>query len=112
MKAFVVLDMIGDADLGVLRDANSTPWLEDLIGQAADRLTYKSYFFAMQSAVEDDHIPFAKLGVPVADLIDFQYGYNNVYWHTTQDTVDKLSAKSLEIVGSTTLEAVKMLDKR
>ncbi len=112
MKAFLLLDMIGDADLGVLRDGNSTPWLEDLVGQAADRLTYKSYFFATQSAVEDDHIPFAKLGVPVADLIDFQYGYNNVYWHTTQDTVDKLSAKSLEIVGSTTLETVKMLDRR
>ncbi len=112
IKAFLLLDMIGDADLSVMREANSTPWLEDLVEHAADRLTYKAYFFQRQIAVEDDHIPFLKLGVPVADLIDFDYGYNNVYWHTPQDTVDKLSAKSLEIVGSTTLETVKMLDRK
>lgn len=112
IKAFLLLDMIGDADLSVMREANSTPWLEDLVGRAADRLTYKSYFFQKQIAVEDDHIPFLKLGVPVADLIDFEYGFNNVYWHTPEDTVDKLSPKSLEIVGSTVLETVKMLDRR
>jgi len=112
MKAFLLLDMVGYSELSVMRDANSTGWLEDMISDAADRLTYRSYFFARNTAVEDDHIPFAKLGVPVADLIDFEYGYNNVYWHTPEDTVDKLSAKSLEIVGSTTLETVKMLDRR
>ena len=50
-------------------------------------------------------------GVPCADLIDFSYGYNNVFWHTPQDTVDKLSSKSLGIVGSTILETVGILDK-
>ena len=58
----------------------------------------------------DDHIPFMQRGVPSADLIDFDYGYNNVFWHTPQDTVDKLSPKSLEIVGSTILETVNILD--
>ena len=50
--------------------------------------------------VIDDHIPFMKAACPAADLIDFDYGYNNVFWHTPQDTVDKLSPKSLEIVGA------------
>jgi glutaminyl-peptide cyclotransferase len=62
--------------------------------------------------VDDDHLPFVQRGVPSADLIDLDYGYNNVFHHTTQDTVDKLSPKSLEIVGSVTLETVRMLDKK
>jgi hypothetical protein len=50
--------------------------------------------------------------VPSADLIDLDYGYNNVFWHTTQDTVDKLSPKSLGIVGTVILETVRVLDQR
>jgi hypothetical protein len=112
IKAFLLEDMIGDADLNVDRDQNSTPWLEDLISQSATRLGYQSHFFARTLAMADDHEPFVQRGVPSADLIDFDYGYNNVFWHTTQDTVDKLSPKSLEIVGTVTLETVRMLDKK
>ena len=112
IKAFILEDMIGDADLNIERDQDSTPWLEDLIYQAATRLGYQSHFFARTVPMEDDHKPFVQRGVPSADLIDFQYGYNNVFWHTTQDTVDKLSPKSLEIVGTVTLETVQMLDKK
>jgi glutaminyl-peptide cyclotransferase len=111
IKAFLLADMIGDADLNVERDQNSTPWLEDLIGQAAAKLGYQSHFFGRTMPVEDDHIPFVQRGVPSADLIDFNYGYNDVFWHTTQDTVDKLSPKSLEIVGSVILETIRMLDQ-
>ncbi|MGA8213554.1 MAG: M28 family peptidase [Candidatus Sulfotelmatobacter sp.] len=113
IKAFFLADMIGDADLNIDRDGNSTPWLEDVVYEAATRLGYQSHFFArtLPAGVEDDHIPFVKRGVPSADLIDFDYGYNDVFWHTTQDTVDKLSPKSLEIVGVTMLEAVRILDK-
>ena len=111
VKAFLLADMIGDADLNVERDGNSTPWLEDVVYEAATRLGYQSHFFARNFPVTDDHIPFVKRGVPSADLIDFDYGYNDVYWHTTQDTVDKLSPKSLEIVGSTMLETIGILDK-
>ena len=57
-------------------------------------------------------MPFVKRGVASVDLIDFDYGYNNVFWHTPEDTVDKLSPRSLEIVGNTTLEAVRMIDRR
>jgi glutaminyl-peptide cyclotransferase len=112
MKAFILEDMIGDADLNIERDEDSTPWLEQMVYQAAKRLGYQSHFFARTIPMEDDHIPFVQLGVPSADLIDFDYGYNNVFWHTTQDTVDKLSPKSLEIVGTVTLETVRMLGKK
>ena len=112
IKAFLLEDMIGDADLNIEHEQNSTSWLEDMVYQSATRLGYQSHFFARSIPMEDDHIPFMKMGIPSADLIDFDYGYGNVFWHTTQDTVDKLSPKSLEIVGTVTLETVRMLDKR
>ena len=111
IKAFLLADMVGDADLNIEHDTNSTPWLEDVVYEAATRVGYQSHFFARTMAVDDDHIPFMKLGVACADFIDFDYGYNDVFWHTTQDTVDKLSPKSLEIVGVTMLETVRILDK-
>lgn len=111
VKAFILADMIGDSDLNVDRDQNSTPWLEDVVGEAAKRLGYQSHFFGRLNKVSDDHIPFMNKGVACADLIDFNYGYNNVFWHTTQDTVDKLSPKSIAIVGDVILESARILDK-
>jgi glutaminyl-peptide cyclotransferase len=112
VKAFILEDMIGDADLNIEHDANSTAWLEDMILKAATHLGYQSHFFARTMAVTDDHMSFVERGVPSADLIDFNYGYNDVFWHTTDDTVDKLSPKSLEIVGTVTLETVRLLNQR
>jgi Zn-dependent M28 family amino/carboxypeptidase len=112
IKAFILEDMIGDANLNIEHETNSTPWLEDLVYQAATRVGYQSHFFARETAVEDDHIPFIKSGVPAVDLIDLNYGYNNVFHHTTDDTVDKLSPQSLEIVGTVTLETVRLLNQR
>jgi glutaminyl-peptide cyclotransferase len=111
IKAFLLADMVGDSDLNIEQDSNSTPWLEAVVYEAASRLGYQSHFFARTMAVDDDHIPFVKRGVACVDFIDFDYGYNDVFWHTTQDTVDKLSPKSLEIVGSTLLETIGILDK-
>lgn len=111
IKALLLADMVGDADLNIERDSNSTAWLEDVVYEAATRLGYQSHFFGRTMAVDDDHIPFVKKGVACADFIDFNYGYNDIFWHTTQDTVDKLSPKSLEIVGSTMLETVRIVDK-
>jgi Zn-dependent M28 family amino/carboxypeptidase len=110
IKAFLLADMIGYSDLNIDRDQNSTPWLEDLVYQAATRYGYQSHFFTREAADLDDHIPFAKKGVPVADLIDLNYGYGNSFWHTPQDTMDKLSPKSMQIVGDVILETVRMLD--
>jgi len=112
IKALLVMDMIGDADLNIDRNSKGAPWLLDLIYAAAERQGYQSHFYARQGAIEDDHIPFFNRGVPCADVIDLDYGYNNVFHHTPQDTMDKLSPKSLEIVGDTILEAIHMLDQR
>lgn len=112
IKGFLLEDMIGDADLNVDRDANSTPWLEDVVYEAAKQYGYQSRFFARTVGMDDDHRPFREAGLPVADLIDFDYGYDNAFWHAPEDTLDKLSPKSLEIVGSVTLETVRYLDQR
>lgn len=111
VKAFILTDMIGDADLNVEKDTNSTPWLQDVVFEASKRLGYQSHFFGRQMEVGDDHLPFVKRGVPSVDFIDFNYGYDNVLWHTPQDTVDKLSPQSLQIVGSVVLETVRLLNK-
>jgi Peptidase family M28 len=110
IRAFLLLDMIGDADLNVLRDMNSTPWLLDVVHNAAARLGNQSYFFQSENEIADDHLPFARRGVPVADLIDLSYGPNNTWHHTLNDTLDKVSPKSLEIVGNTVLETIRLLD--
>ena len=112
IKAFLLADMIGDADLNIERDTNSSPWLEDLLYQAASALGYQSHFFARTAAIQDDHLPFVQRGVPSADVIDLDYGYGNVFHHTTQDTIDKLSPKSLEIAGNVILQTIWMMDKR
>ena len=112
IKALIVVDMIGDADLDIQRNTKGAPWLLDLIYTAAERQGYQSHFYAMQGEIEDDHIPFFNRGVPTADIIDLDYGYNNVFHHTPQDTMDKLSPKSLEIVGNTVLETIRLLDQR
>jgi glutaminyl-peptide cyclotransferase len=111
IKAFLLADMIGDADLNIDRDENSTPWLEAVVLEAAKREGYQSHFFERDNKVSDDHLPFMKRGVACADLIDFMYGYNNVFWHTPQDTVDKLSPQSIAIVGGVILETIHIVDK-
>jgi Zn-dependent M28 family amino/carboxypeptidase len=112
LKAFILADMIGDSDLYLERDNNSTAWLVDAVYQAASHLGHQSHFFGREVAMEDDHIPFGKIGVPVVDLIDFDYGYGNAFWHTKEDTVDKLSPKSFEIVGNVIVQTVQMLDNK
>jgi Zn-dependent M28 family amino/carboxypeptidase len=112
IKAFLLLDMIGDADLNIDRNASSTSWLEDLVYKAAGDVGYQSYFFAREVGMDDDHTPFLKLGVPCADVIDYDYGYNNVFWHTPQDSLDKLSPHSLQVVGDVVMRAVELLDQR
>ena len=95
LKALVLLDMIGDRDLVIKRDANSTPWLVDVIWSAAARLGHGSTFSNQLTTIEDDHIPFLRAGVAAADIIDLE----NPTWHTPQDDLDHVSAKSLQVVG-------------
>jgi Zn-dependent M28 family amino/carboxypeptidase len=112
IKAFILVDMIGDADLDIQKETNSTPWLSDLVYQAATNLGYQSHFYQYSTAIGDDHMPFLKIGVPAVDIIDLDYGYNNVFWHTPQDTVDKLSPQSLAISGDVVLETIRLVNAR
>jgi len=108
IKALINVDMIGDKSLDVLIEENSTQSLRKLVWNVAAELGYKTYFLNEGEKVDDDHIPFLKLGVPSLDIIDFDYDP----WHKDSDTLDKLSPKSLEIVGAVVLESVKRIDKQ
>ncbi len=112
IKAFILTDMIGDKDLDIQRETNSTAWLVELVGQAAKKFGDERYFFQKDMAVEDDHLPFVERGVPSIDIIDLDYGPNNSYHHTAQDTMDKISAHSLTIDGDVILETMRLIDQR
>jgi len=112
IKAFMLADMIGDKDLDIQRETNSTGWLVDLVRQAAHKYGYDHYFFQTEEPVEDDHLPFVKRGVPAIDVIDLDYGPNNSYHHTAQDTLDKVSAHSLTVDGDVFLETIRLIDQR
>ncbi len=112
VKAFILVDMIGDADLDILEETASTPWLRELVYQAATNLGYQSHFYQYKAGIEDDHLPFLKIGVPAVDIIDLDYGYHNVFHHTVQDTIDKLSPQSLAIAGDVVLETIRLVNAR
>jgi Zn-dependent M28 family amino/carboxypeptidase len=110
LKALINVDMIGDSGLGVMKESASTPHLQRLVWQVAADLGYGRYFLSQGWTVEDDHAPFLRLGVPALNLIDFEYGPGNSWWHTEQDTMDKLSARSLQVVGEVLLETLRRLE--
>jgi glutaminyl-peptide cyclotransferase len=117
IKAFLLADMIGDKDLNIDHDQNSTPWLLDLLKQAAKKTGNSSYVFKNETAVQDDHLPFKQRGVPVLDIIDIDYGPHTFslpdgYHHTAFDTIDKISAHSLQIAGDLFLEMIRLIDQR
>ena len=112
IKAFMLADMIGDKDLDIQRESNSTGWLVDLMRRAAKKYGDERYFFQTDEPVEDDHLPFVKRGVPSIDVIDLDYGPNNSYHHTAQDTIDKVSARSLTIDGDVFMEIIRLINQR
>jgi Zn-dependent M28 family amino/carboxypeptidase len=112
IKAFILADMIGDNDLDIQRESQSTGWLVDLVRQATKKFHYEKYFFKQEMSVSDDHLPFVQRGVPSIDIIDINYGPNQSYHHTNKDTMDKLSAHSLTIDGDVFLETIRLIDLR
>jgi Zn-dependent M28 family amino/carboxypeptidase len=112
IKAFIVTDMIGDKDLDILRDTQSTDWLVALMAQAAKKFSDEKYFFKQSTEIADDHVPFVRRGVPSIDMIDLNYGPNNNFHHTVKDTMDKISAKSLTIDGDVLMETIRLLGAR
>ncbi len=111
IEAFILVDMIGDARLNIFRDSNSTPSLLDLVSGTARRLGTARYFSGPPGPFEDDHIPFVNAGVKAVDLIDFDYGPQNSYWHTAQDTPQHCSSESLTLVGRTVLGMLDQLER-
>jgi glutaminyl-peptide cyclotransferase len=117
VKALLLADMLGDKDLDVQRESQSTPWLLDLVAQAAKNTGHAKYFFAKTQAEEDDHMPFLQRGVAAVDVIDSDYGPHTPqqpdgWHHTPEDTMDKISAKSLSIVGDVFVESIRLVNKR
>ena len=107
IRAFILLDMIGDRNLTIRRESNSTRWLTDIIWAAAKKLGHRA-FMDEETTVEDDHLPFLKAGVAAVDIIDLDYAA----WHTAQDTMDAISARSLQIVGDVVLAALPAIEAR
>ena len=113
IRALILADMVGQKNLRVQPEANSTKWLADLVWKTADRLHCQDVFIPKETgAVTDDHGPFLKRGVPSVDIIEADWLTGYPYWHTTEDTLDKLSPKSLAITGYVILESVSELQKK
>ena len=114
INAFLLADIVGTRPLRFKREADSTKWLVDLVWGVADKLGYNNVFLKESSGATDDHDSFLNRNVPALDVIDFEAypGGNLYYWHTTQDTLDKISPKSLAITGHVFLESVKQLQAK
>jgi glutaminyl-peptide cyclotransferase len=97
IESMILVDMVGDCDLAIPREAGSDADLYDSIAAAGDP------FGGVTGPILDDHVPFANAGIPAVDLIDFEFGPQNSYWHTTEDTLDKVCPGSLDAVGEALL---------
>jgi glutaminyl-peptide cyclotransferase len=112
VRAAILADMVGQYNLRIMRESDSTKWLTDLIWRTAASLGYQDIFTSKESQIDDDHQPFLKRGIPAADIIELE-GYIDLgYWHTTQDTLDKISPRNLAIVGHVILESVSALQNK
>jgi Zn-dependent M28 family amino/carboxypeptidase len=108
VRAMLLVDMVADPDLGFRREARSTRWLTDALWASAKRLGYADHFLEQSETVDDDHVSFLNAGVPAVDLIDLHYRQ----WHTADDTLENVSARSLQIVGDVILGALPAIEKR
>ena len=110
IKAFLLADIVGGRNAQFFRETSSTPDLINLVWNTAHKLGYTTFFRDTTTSAQDDHDPFLDRGVPAVDVIaDF---INNGYWHTPEDNLDKISAKTLAVVGHVFLESVKELQSR
>jgi glutaminyl-peptide cyclotransferase len=108
IRAFLLADIVGSRELRIKRDANSDKALTDLVWTTAKNLGYSGVFVNDPTSIEDDHQSFSARGVRTVDVIDLEIPY----WHTAQDTLDKISSKSLAIVGHVFVESVKQLEMK
>lgn len=117
IKAFVVADMLGWKDMNIDKEQYSSPWLLDVLAQAAKNTHHTDRIFKHSLPIDDDHMPFKKDGVPVLDVIAYEYGTfdqktgDYTFHHTAQDTIDKLSTNSLQVSADIFVELVKLIDQ-
>jgi glutaminyl-peptide cyclotransferase len=107
IKAMILVDMIADRQLQIRREEASTPWLTDAIWASARKLK-QSAFVTEALRVEDDHVAFLEAGIPAVDIIDLEYPA----WHTAADTLDQISARSLQTVGDVLVGALPAIETR
>jgi glutaminyl-peptide cyclotransferase len=110
IKALINVDMIGDKNLDIGKEENSSKSLTKLVWDTARDLGYAKNFLNDTGPIDDDHMPFVRAGVNAIDLIDLNFGPGNSYWHTSKDVMDKLSASSLQVLGDVLLGVLKKLD--
>jgi Zn-dependent M28 family amino/carboxypeptidase len=112
LKAVILVDMIGDRNLTIQRESQSTSWLTDALWNTARSLGYTREFSNNSQTITDDHIPFLNARIPAVDIIDFEYGPGHSYWHQAADTLDKTSGQSLKIVGDVVYASLSEIDRR
>ncbi len=105
-RALILADMIGDRDLQVTLSSDTPKAMLDHCLSSAKKLKLEQHFTRYPNSILDDHTPFAQAGIPTIDLIDFNFGPDNSYWHTSEDTMNKLSIDSLDIIGRVMLEMI------
>ena len=114
LNAMINVDMIGDCDLGVFQDTNAPAWLLNLLWSTADESGHGDSFLPWGNAIDDDHLPFRRAGIDAINLIDFRFGgdqgTHDRTWHTVNDTMDKVCAESMKIVGDVVYHALPKLD--
>jgi peptidase M28-like protein len=108
VKAMILVDMVGPANPVYKRETNSTPWLTDIFWSTAAQLGYGKVFVNDRADIEDDHLSFLKRDIPSVDIIDLDVPY----WHTTQDTLDKVDPRTLAITGHVLIASLPELEKR
>ena len=100
VKAFVLADLVGGKNFHAKRDSETSQWLQDIIWDTAARLGHQDLFLSLHGdGMEDDHLPWKARKIPTVDIIDLDITGDVSYWHTEQDTLDKISPKSLQAVG-------------
>ena len=109
VKAMILMDMMGYKDLKLGRADLGTLWLQDIVWQTGKQLGYKQFVDAQEGVGDDDHSPFLKAGIDSLDIIQLS---TYPYWHTKEDTLDKVSAKSLKVVGDTIITSLPKIEDR
>src|SRR5438105_4424264 len=114
VKAMILMDMMGFKNLRLGRADLGTTWLQDIVWQTGKQLGYKEFVDTTEGVGDDDHSPFLKAGIDSLDIIQLStYGVNDSeYWHTKEDTLDKVSPKSLKIVGDTIIASLPKIEER